>query len=238
MVQLLTVTTVCEANPQELSSYTGVIEPVETVIIRCQTSGTIENAMSLGTYVREGELTFKLSNPKLAIDLQSAEAELEALRHREEFFEIRQNRSNRDEFLPEIRRLEEKRDYLVASARTKKGTNLVKRLRQEFRELSHKAPFDAVMINRHVSPGAFVETGDKLGTLASTKSLKMVFQTNSELAPNLGTLMNVCHDRECYSLPVSNIYPANQLGQYSVEIRVPSEHFRIGLVVSASQFAE
>jgi len=162
-------------------SFPGVLMPARTALIKSRQNEQIaEVEVKQGGRVEQGELLLRFVDDQERVEVQRAEALRD--RAQAEFERIRRLHE-RDQISDDV--LEEKETALrLAQAELE-----LSRIR--LAELSILAPFDGVVAERYVDPGASVEDGDPLLRVTALRPLRVEAVLPEELLPRLRTQTHV-----------------------------------------------
>lgn len=173
------VCTVFAHDFQEKARGIGTLEASQTVELRPEVSGTLEEvAFDEGAAVPAGALLFKIDDTKLKQQKASAEAQLKAARARLE--NARRNYRRLQTLFERGSISEDERDQAETTFET--GQAEVERLEAEIELIADRledtalhAPFAGIISEATVDPGDYVDIGDHLATLYKIDTLEVAF---------------------------------------------------------------
>lgn len=175
----VTVCTVFAHDFQEKARGIGTLEASQTVELRPEVSGTLEEvAFDEGAPVPAGALLFKIDDTKLKQQKASAVAQLKAARARLE--NARRNYRRLQTLFERGSISEDERDRAETTFET--GQAEVERLEAEIELIEDRledttlhAPFAGIISETAVDPGDYVDVGDHLATLYKIDTLEVAF---------------------------------------------------------------
>ena len=155
--------------------FPGVLLPEQTALIKSMHDDRIaEVKVRFGTRVKEGDLLVRLVDDQERVELGRARALLEQRRVRlERIHKLHAERSVSDEILDSA-----ETDFQIAKADAE-----LARIRLD--EMSIRAPFDGLVAERFVDPGASVEIGDPLVRVTALSPLRVEVLLPEGMLPRL-----------------------------------------------------
>ena len=171
--QLPVTATIIEEEPLDNNlRLTGSLLPNESVILRSEAAGIIENIyFKEGQPVRKGQLLVQLDNDEL-------EAEIEKLEYTKKLNEDIENRQ-KQLLAREAISLEEYETSLT-SLNTIIADLKLKQVQWRKRQI--RAPFDGFIGLREISEGSYLNMADKISTLYSSNPIKIDFAVPGKYA--------------------------------------------------------
>lgn len=180
----------------------GEIQPFQSVSVRARVPGFVERVLvDRGSFVKQGQLLIELSAPELKAEIAEAEskvqgAESERLQAAAELagVESTYDRLKKasatpgaiagNELVRAEKQVEAARAVVRAREQASKAAEAARRARQEIASyLRITAPFDGVVTERLVHPGALAGTGDAaLLTIQQVSRLRLVVAVPEENA--------------------------------------------------------
>lgn len=171
---------------QQRREVTGSLRAVERAEVAAQESGRVEVVLvDVGDKVAQGDNLLQVDARRMTAELNEREAMATAAAARVEESLAEADRAERDlkmkeslfaqRAVSEREFLDSKREASVASARAKAAgdeqkasESALELLRVRLEDLTVKAPFDGVIVERHVDAGEWLAPGDPVVTLVST----------------------------------------------------------------------
>lgn len=176
--RLVEVVEVLPATRGPLIEAWGEVQANHTLVLRPEIGGTIvelNERLTAGGLVREGELLVRLDDRELALAVARAEAEIRKVEARIALEEGQQERARRDlERLPV--KLNESQRKLVLRAPQMAELQAEMAAAEAARDqamialsdVALRAPFDAVVVSEQVAPGALLSAGAQAAELVAT----------------------------------------------------------------------
>lgn len=175
---------------QQRREVTGSLMAVQRAEVAAQESGKVEEVLvDVGDRVKAGDSLLKVDARRMTAELAEREAMATASAARVEERSAEAERATRDlkmkedlfaqRAVSEREFLDAKREASVATARgkaakdeQKASESALELLRVRLEDLSVKAPFDGVVVERHVDAGEWLAPGEAVITLVSTGTVE------------------------------------------------------------------
>ena len=182
--QLLEVEVISVTSQQHIAKLTsyGVAKPHYELSLTAQVSGQIDKLninFEPGKHIQKGETIIKLEDSDYQAAVASAENDLASakLALLEEQRQVAQAKSEWQasglQGEPDSELVLRQPQLKAAKATVKKAEASLRSARKNLYRTNVIAPFDALVIERHVSPGAYVQASSQIATLYSTEYLEV-----------------------------------------------------------------
>jgi RND family efflux transporter MFP subunit len=157
------------------STYDGLLLPSRTALIKSKYDERVEEvAVRPGALVKKGQLMLRLLDSEQRVQVERTQALLEQANAKlERIRSVHKSQGISDEILEEAQ----------TKARLARADHDMARI--EYEERSILAPFDGVVAERYVDPGASVETGDPLIRVTAMTPLRVEALLPQEVLPSL-----------------------------------------------------
>ena len=188
----VTVLEVAPRNKRVQVETTGIVQSRWPLDVLANVSGKLtlyEEGIEAGTEVKQGQLLAQINDVDYKSEVAAAEArisqaELELSRYQYEQTVAKQvGKGNRltpfGQFVPHIKAAEA--ELVSANAALASANDRLK-------ETSIRAPFDAMVLHKHIVPGQWVNSGDLLFRLASSETKDVIVELSSQEWNMLGEL--------------------------------------------------
>ncbi len=144
----------------------GNLKPYEQVVLYSKVEGFVTNLrVDRGDYVRKGQLLMKIDAPEIQQQVLAARAKLQELMEGFHFSKTNYQRikeaASIEGVVSAVRLQEAKTQYMADSAALQYGKAQVQTASQLLAYTHITAPFNGVITDRYVSPGALVGSGTK-----------------------------------------------------------------------------
>lgn len=175
---------------QQRREVTGSLRAVDRAAVAAQESGKVDEVLvDVGDKVKQGAPLLRVDARRMKAELQEREAMATAAAARVEERIAEAERATRDlkmkeglfaqRAVSEREFLDSKREASVAEARAKAAgdeqkasESALELLRVRLEDLSVKAPFDGIVVERHVDAGEWLAPGEAVVTLVSTGTVE------------------------------------------------------------------
>lgn len=211
------------AELAELRTYPGLLLPGRTALIKAkQDEQVVEVDVRIGARVEQGQPLIRFFDAEERIEVKRAQAQLDQARSDYE----RMKRLHAEDQVS---------DELVEKSRTtlQLAEADLELARVRLEELSIRSPFDGLVAERYVDPGASVEIGDPLIRISSLGLLRLETLLPEELIPEVRQArqltVHVDSTSASFSVPLRVgpivVDPASGSFLLQIEIENPGERY-------------
>jgi RND family efflux transporter MFP subunit len=212
------------------SDFIGTVYYQEVSDVAAEVSGLTKSVeYEEGQRVEEGQVLVKLNSDILEMRLKAMVASFEQLQ--EELAEARINLSRReklretksisemtfDENKFKVRRLEKQSDSIRAE---------VDQIKLEIRKTAIRAPFNGIVVNRHVDRGEWIAAGDRVAVIAKDDVIDVIIDLPERYIPytKAGTPASLEFSGRIVDGTVAAIVPRGDIATrtFPVKIRLPN----------------
>ncbi|RCU51551.1 efflux RND transporter periplasmic adaptor subunit [Corallincola holothuriorum] len=165
----------------KIASY-GEVKPLESTMLAAQVSGEVVNwnpNFTAGGLVKRNDILFSIENDNYEVAVLQAEANLSraraALIEEQAKSQVAQTEANRMKDRKVSDLYLRKPQVMSAKADVQSAEAALKLARRDLENCEVRAPYDALVIERDLGAGQFVNVGDKVGELSSIESAEVVF---------------------------------------------------------------
>ncbi|TAA47054.1 efflux RND transporter periplasmic adaptor subunit [Corallincola spongiicola] len=165
----------------KIASY-GEVKPLESTMLAAQVSGEVVNwnpNFTAGGLVKRNDILFSIEKDNYEVAVLQAEANLSraraALIEEQAKSQVAQTEASRMKDRKVSDLYLRKPQVMSAKADVQSAEAALKLARRDLENCEVRAPYDALVIERDLGAGQFVNVGDKVGELSSIESAEVVF---------------------------------------------------------------
>ncbi|TCI04703.1 efflux RND transporter periplasmic adaptor subunit [Corallincola luteus] len=164
-----------------IASY-GEVKPLESTMLAAQVSGEVVNwnpNFTAGGLVKRNDILFSIEKDNYEVAVLQAEANLSraraALIEEQAKSQVAQTEASRMKDRKVSDLYLRKPQVMSAKADVQSAEAALKLARRDLENCEVRAPYDALVIERDLGAGQFVNVGDKVGELSSIETAEVVF---------------------------------------------------------------